>query len=286
MNLRTLISESEWMKRLIVIYGLPVTDQAYLLDAVAGPIETMSHSGVDGISNLAQESGVCIQGDDGGVVLDAGCGVGLVTLLARQRGLNVIGVDLDQCALDLAWQLGCVAGITEGELSSTLVLGDVADLSYPDDYFSMIVSYQVIEHVDDAAKMLCELVRCLRPQGILCVVGPDYRFSFEPHYRIPWLPFMEKKVDAVSWLEGFGRPVEGLSTFSYTSLPQCLKLLIALDVEVMRTYTTMPETRIEEQRQLLLRNGDKDDVGALAVRVRQGGIQTAEVSFTVTARKV
>jgi len=259
------------------------------VDGVAGPIETLSHGGVDGILSLAQEFGMCVQGD--GVVLDAGCGAGIVPILASQRGINIVGIDSTQVSLKLAWQLGGMVGISEEELSSILVLGNIADLLYPDNYFSMIVCYQVVEHMNDIVATLCELVRCLKPGGVLHLVGPDYRFSFEPHYRIPWLPFMKKET-AVSWLEVFGRPAEGLPTFNYVSLPHCLGILAGLDIEVVRVCTTIPEAMIEEQRRLLLGDedeylpGDVSKVRSLAMRARQNDIQTIETSFGITARKV
>jgi ubiquinone/menaquinone biosynthesis C-methylase UbiE len=287
MDLRATIAESELVRTLAATYGWPAAVQAYFVDGIASPIETLSYGGIDDILNLAQESGMRIQED--GIVLDAGCGAGVVTILARQRGIHIIGVDSGRASLDLAWQLGRIVGITEEELSSALVLGDIANLSYPDDHFSMIVSYQVVEHVDDIVAMLRELIRCLKPGGFLSLTGPDYRFPFEPHYKIPWLPYMEE-VAAISWLEVFGRPVEGLSTFNYVSLPHCLEVLSALDVEIVQICTTIPEEMIEEQRRLLL--GDEDEhsldagmVRALAMRAKQNDIQTIEAGFRIAARK-
>jgi SAM-dependent methyltransferase len=289
MDLRATIAESELVRTLAATYGWPAAVQAYFVDGIASPIETLSCGGVDDILNLAQESGMCIQED--GIVLDAGCGAGIATILARQRGIHIVGVDSGRASLDLARQLGRIVGITEEELSSALVLGDITNLSYPDDHFSMIVSYQVIEHVDDMVAMLRELIRCLKPGGFLSLTGPDYRFPFEPHYKIPWLPYMEKEVAAVSWLEVFGRPVEGLSTFNYVSLPHCLGILSALDVEVIRICTTIPEAMIGKQRRLLLGDEDEHSLGdagklkALAMRAKQNDIQMIEAGFRITARK-
>ena len=291
LEVTAVVTEAEITKRLVALYGWDAGTTSYFVNGVAGPMETSSYIHVDGICNLAQESGMCVHGG-GGVVLDAGCGTGITTILARQRGIDIIGIDLSLARLKLARQLGRIVGLTEEELSSALILGDVADLSYPDDYFSMVVCHQVIEHVDDPAGTLRELVRCLKPGGFLCLDAPDYRFPFEPHYKIPWIPFMEKEVAAIAWLEGFEKPIGGLSTFSYTTLPQIMEILAVLDVEVLRASTTTSDAKIEEQRRLLVGSDVKDEhlrcaskVRGLAMRARQNNIQTLETSFVVTVRK-
>lgn len=267
MDPRTIIAKSELMRTIITLYGWPVEVQAYFVDGIAGPIETLAHGGVDAILGFAQEPGI---------VLDAGCGTGLTTILARRRGIDIVGIDSSQASLELARQLGRVIGLAEEELSSALILGDVTDLAYPDNHFSVVICYQVIEHVDDVVAVLRELVRCLRPGGYLHLVGPDYRFSFEPHYRIPWPPFMDKGAAAAEWLRVFDRPLGGLATFNYVSLPQVLGLLATLGVEVISASTTTPEAMIEEQRQ---------SVSKGATWARQNNVQTIETSFMIVARK-
>ncbi|HJQ35762.1 MAG TPA: methyltransferase domain-containing protein [Thermoanaerobaculia bacterium] len=49
---------------------------------------------------------------------------------------------------------------------------DLQQLSFPDDSFDLIVSFEVLEHVPDAAAALSELARCLRPGGTLFLTAP------------------------------------------------------------------------------------------------------------------
>jgi SAM-dependent methyltransferase len=49
---------------------------------------------------------------------------------------------------------------------------DLQQLSFPDDSFDLIVSFEVLEHVPDADAALRELARCLRPGGTLFLTAP------------------------------------------------------------------------------------------------------------------
>jgi SAM-dependent methyltransferase len=67
-------------------------------------------------------------------------------------------------------------------------------LPFGDDYFDVVISNHVIEHVGDERLQrahLAELNRVLRPNGIGYLAVPNRWMLVEPHYRLPflsWLP--------------------------------------------------------------------------------------------------
>lgn len=67
-------------------------------------------------------------------------------------------------------------------------------LPFPDDYFDVVISNHVIEHVgDEPAQVhhLKEFGRVLKPSGIGYLAMPNRWMLVEPHYRLPflsWLP--------------------------------------------------------------------------------------------------
>jgi len=71
-------------------------------------------------------------------------------------------------------------------------VGDACDLPWPDDYFDIVYSNAVIEHVGDyerQKKMASEIMRVGRKWF---VTTPNRWFPFEFHMRLPfvtWLPF-------------------------------------------------------------------------------------------------
>jgi SAM-dependent methyltransferase len=111
-------------------------------------------------------------------VLDAGCGVGYGSELLNQAGAaSVVGVDVSEAALALAR-----SAVTDGV---TLEAGDITALNHPDDSFDLIVCFEVIEHVEDPERVLDELRRVLRPDGLLLLSSPN-RTRYvpgNPHHR-------------------------------------------------------------------------------------------------------
>jgi len=71
---------------------------------------------------------------------------------------------------------------------------DGVELPFPDEYFDVVISNHVIEHVGDAAVQaahLAELRRVLRPDGVGYLAVPNRWMLIEPHYRLvflSWLP--------------------------------------------------------------------------------------------------
>ena len=66
----------------------------------------------------------------------------------------------------------------------TCELGDVAQLPYPDDSFDGVVCFEVIEHVEDPERVMDELARVLRPDGLLFISSPnrDRYVPGNPHH--------------------------------------------------------------------------------------------------------
>jgi 2-polyprenyl-3-methyl-5-hydroxy-6-metoxy-1,4-benzoquinol methylase len=100
-------------------------------------------------------------------VLDAGCGVGWGTLLMLESGAaRVSSIDIDLEAVENARMRAPAADIRQG---------DLAELPWPDDTFDLVVCFEALEHVHRQERVLDELVRVLRPDGILMVSSPNPR---------------------------------------------------------------------------------------------------------------
>lgn len=128
-----------------------------------------------------------------GLILEVGSGGGQLALGLAERGigLRVIGVDLsgEQVAR---------AGRRVSERSPAVAdrvrfqLGSALDLGFPDEHFDAVLSVGSIKHWADQAKGMAELVRVLRPGGLLLVVEvdrgcslPDAR-AFVARLNAPW----------------------------------------------------------------------------------------------------
>ncbi len=74
----------------------------------------------------------------GDTVLDIGCGVGILVEQFKNRGYQVTGVDVNEEAIE-----NSIAP------SDCLLVESTANLSYPDDYFDLVVSREVLEHIPE-----------------------------------------------------------------------------------------------------------------------------------------
>jgi ubiquinone/menaquinone biosynthesis C-methylase UbiE len=77
-------------------------------------------------------------------------------------GWHVDGLDLSAGMIEVARRKAALAGL-EGRVD--FIVGDVADLPYPDGAFDLVVSTMSQHHWPDAAAGLRELRRVLRPGG-------------------------------------------------------------------------------------------------------------------------
>jgi len=90
------------------------------------------------------------------ILVDAGCGGGLLAPHVKRLGYRHIGVDLRRSGLEQSVARG-VAPVT----------GDVAALPLADASADVVVAGEILEHVPDLPGAVAELCRVLRPGGLL-----------------------------------------------------------------------------------------------------------------------
>lgn len=164
-------------------------------------------------------------------ILDFGCGSAPFVFSALQRGHDAFGIDTSLEKITLA-HLKVAANGFERSWCDRVQIGDATRLTFPDEMFDIVTSFQVLEHIPDLQSALFETVRVLKRGGWYVVRAPDYRMSFEPHYRMPWPQFAPPWL-AERWLLAMDRPPGGLGTFFYITLPQVSAILAALGCDVM-----------------------------------------------------
>lgn len=109
----------------------------------------------------------------GASILDAGCGSGRNMVELAHHG-SVTGVELSDVSVELARERD----------SGEVLEGSVMDMPIDDDTFDLVVSLDVIEHLDDDVGALRELRRVTRPGGALLVTVPAYQWLWSGHDEI------------------------------------------------------------------------------------------------------
>jgi 2-polyprenyl-3-methyl-5-hydroxy-6-metoxy-1,4-benzoquinol methylase len=107
---------------------------------------------------------------EGGRVLDAGCGAGLVALDLLQSGLHVHGVDVAQGMLELCERRFREAGVASDRYR--LTRGDVSRSGLAPASFAGVIALGFLEYQDDELTALLHFHRLLEPGGTLVISAP------------------------------------------------------------------------------------------------------------------
>jgi SAM-dependent methyltransferase len=105
-----------------------------------------------------------------GMILENGCGVGMYVEHLSPFGGTVIGLEYD---FDRAH---------EAKVNSPHILNAAGEnLPLPSSTFDLILSHEVIEHVQDDRAAIREMIRVLKPGGRLILFCPNRGYPVETH---------------------------------------------------------------------------------------------------------
>ncbi|MEK6813498.1 MAG: class I SAM-dependent methyltransferase [Nitrospirota bacterium] len=129
----------------------------------------------------------------GAAILDAGCGMGGVTVALAARGARVLGLEIDSERVEAARRFAEKSGV-----SAQYVCADAAASSSLDGYrdFDGIVLRDVVEHVADSGGMLSRLRGSIRGSGWMFVSFPPYYSPYGGHQHHP-----QSRTKYIPWVQ-------------------------------------------------------------------------------------
>jgi SAM-dependent methyltransferase len=115
---------------------------------------------------IAQAAGSRIDG----LVLENGCGVGMYVEKLTNLGSNVIGLEYD------------FERAVEARINSDKIFNAAGEfIPLPPSIFDLILSHEVIEHVQDDRAAIREMIRVLKPGGRAVIFCPNRGYPYETH---------------------------------------------------------------------------------------------------------
>ncbi len=132
-------------------------------------------------------------------ILDFGTGEGVwLNQFAKIAGSdNVFGSDIDAASIEKA------KGQFKGP-SENIKVAAGENLPFPSEYFDVVFSNEVLEHVEDDKQAVNEMLRVLKPGGKIVLFTPNRGWPFETHGafirgkyywgNVPFLPWMPKSI--------------------------------------------------------------------------------------------
>lgn len=105
-------------------------------------------------------------------ILVDGCGVGMYVKALDTYAEEVHGIDIE---------LEYLIQAVENAPSAFLPQAAGEHLPYPDSSFDLVLSHEVLEHVQDDRMAMSEVVRVLKPGGRGVIFVPNRLYPFETH---------------------------------------------------------------------------------------------------------
>lgn len=132
----------------------------------------------------------CLELSRGGPILDVGCGdARLVRRLEDRAPGRCYGFDLPSKRADAERNLADHP--LSGELGERIRWGEAhRPIPFEDGRFQLVVSNQVVEHVEDLPAYFAECARVLAPEGRALFVFPPATHLVEAHTHLPFAHWM------------------------------------------------------------------------------------------------
>jgi len=120
------------------------------------------------------------------MVLDVGCGPGVVSLSLAPYAKSVVGIDPSGEAIEQARDEAKKRGMA----NVSFVQISAYDLE-PSQLYDVVILSDVLEHVPDKRLLLEKCLNVMAPGGVLYLNTPNKWFPMEPHLHmlfVSWLP--------------------------------------------------------------------------------------------------
>jgi len=175
---------------------------------------------------------------DGKLVVDVGCGGGILSEAMARAGARVLGIDLSQACLDVARLHALDAGIdaSRERLDYRAVSAEALAREQPA-HFDAVTCMELLEHVPDPASMLAALASLVRPGGevivstlnrhprafAVAIIGAEYIARVLPRGTHDYLKFIRPS-ELARWGRAAGLGLLDVTGISYNPLMRSFRL--------------------------------------------------------------
>jgi ubiquinone/menaquinone biosynthesis C-methylase UbiE len=157
----------------------------------------------------------------GKTLLEIGSGYGTFVAITRcKHKSSSYGIEPDLAAYNISLKILKCYQVPEEIIHH----GYGEDLPYPDNYFDIVYSTNVLEHVNDPKKVIHETIRVLKPGGYFQFVIPNYGSFWEGHYGILWIPNIPKWIAKI-YVSLYGRDPKFIDTLQFINYQKLKSIL-------------------------------------------------------------
>ncbi|MFA6427527.1 MAG: class I SAM-dependent methyltransferase [Candidatus Magasanikbacteria bacterium] len=153
-------------------------------------------------------------------VFGAGTG-GLVVALQQNYSCEVFGIEPSEAEFEIIQEKCKRHNIPLENFRKEF--GE--NISFDSNQFDVVHCYTVLEHVDDVERCMDEMIRIVKPGGLIYMNTPNYRFPYERHYKIVFPTFLPKIFGRL-YLFLMRRRTSFLSTINFVTEKSINKILV------------------------------------------------------------
>ena len=138
-------------------------------------------------------------------VLDWGCGRGRLVMTLLEKGVDCYGVDTDPTVIDNSRSY--FSSKSHDSEFRLRVIGEDFHTNFPDNFFDVVISDNVLEHIADLGAALAEISRITKHDGWGFHLFPARFTIHEGHLHMPivhWLPKNSLRRNAILLFTSIG----------------------------------------------------------------------------------
>ena len=143
-------------------------------------------------------------------ILEVGCGRGYLSLELARRGHNVLGIDVNEQAIRVAYQTKNTDPYGSGRGSLEYQVSDFAIWNNTDGKFDLVIFNRVLHHIPQPTKVLEKVRNLLRPDGrVICV---EYAYDRFDRRSAAWFYHIRRILEQAGWFKSDTKVSENLES--------------------------------------------------------------------------
>ncbi len=181
-------------------------------------------------------------------IFGAGTG-GLAVVLDKEYNCSVFGIEPDNQEFEIIQQK-----LKELNLPQENFKQEFGEkLSFVDNQFDFVHCFTVLEHVGDVKQCLDEMIRIIKPGGLIYINTPNYSYPAERHYKIIYPTFLPKFLGKF-YLFLRGKPTKFIDSINFLTEKKLNKILFNIpNIVFWRIYRPSKFRFAYQQQEVIIK---------------------------------